>query len=41
MLTIMLSEGKLLRTFPCVKDPNVKKPARAMSMHATIEMPVL
>jgi hypothetical protein len=41
MLTIMLSDGKLLRTFPCVREPKVRKPARAMRRQATMEMLVL
>jgi hypothetical protein len=41
MLTMVLSVGKLLRTFPWVKEPKVRKPARAMRRQAIIEIPVL
>ena len=41
MLTTVLSEGKLLRTFPCVKEPKVRKPASAMRRQANMEIPVL
>ena len=41
ILTIVLSPGKLLSTFPSVNEPNVKKPASAMRRQASIEMPVL
>lgn len=40
MLTIRLSGGKLLRTFPFVLSPNVRKPARAIARQAIIEMKV-
>lgn len=40
-LTKVLSEGKLFRTLPSVKEPKVRKPARAMSRQATSEMDVL
>jgi hypothetical protein len=40
MLTMMLSEGKLLSTLPCVFDPKDKKPQMAMTKHITIETPV-
>lgn len=35
---MILSVGKLLRIFPWVLSPKVRKPASAMTMHATIEM---
>jgi hypothetical protein len=38
---MVLSEGKLLSTFPWVREPKVRKPARAMRRQASIEMPVL
>lgn len=38
MLTIMLSEGKLLSTLPSVLLPKVRNPASAIAMHAIIEM---
>ncbi len=41
MLTMVLSAGKLLRTLPWVREPKVRKPARAMSMQASMEMVVL
>lgn len=41
MLTIVLSEGKLLRTLPSVLEPKVRKPASAMAMQAIMEMVVL
>jgi hypothetical protein len=41
MFTMVLSEGKLLRTFPWVREPKVRKPARAMRRQATMEMVVL
>jgi hypothetical protein len=31
----------LLRTLPWVREPKVRKPARAMSMQASMEMVVL
>lgn len=40
MLTMMLSEGKLLRTLPSVLSPKVTKPASAMIRHASIDTPV-
>lgn len=40
MLIMMLSVGKLFRTFPCVLAPNVKKPARAIAKQATIDIEV-
>ena len=40
MLTMILSVGKLLRTFPMVLSPNVRKPANAITRHAIIEMAV-
>lgn len=40
MLTIRLSGEKLLRTFPFVLSPKVKKPARAMARQAIMEMRV-
>jgi hypothetical protein len=40
-LTIVLSVGKLFRTFPWVREPKVRKPARAMRRQATMEMLVL
>ena len=40
MLTTILSAGKLLRMLPCVLSPKVRKPARAMTMQATIDMAV-
>lgn len=39
-LTIRLSGGKLLRTFPFVLSPKVRKPARAMARQAIMEMRV-
>ena len=41
MLTMVLSGGKLLRTFPSVLDPKVRKPASAIRRQATMEMLVL
>ena len=41
MLTIVLSEGKLLRTLPSVLEPKVRNPARAMRRQAIMEIPVL
>lgn len=40
MLTIVLSVGKLLRTFPAVLSPKVRKPDIAMMRQANIEIPV-
>lgn len=40
MLTIVLLVGKLLRTLPWVREPKVRKPARAMRRQASIEIPV-
>lgn len=40
MLTIRLSGGKLLRTFPLVLSPKVRKPARAMARQAIMETKV-
>jgi hypothetical protein len=41
MLTITFEVGKLLRTFPAVLDPKVRKPARAMVRQARRETKVL
>ena len=41
MLTMTLSRGKLLRTLPWVKEPKVRKPARAMRRQASMDMLVL
>lgn len=41
ILTIVLVVGKLLRTFPCVLEPKVMKPARAIARHAMRETLVL
>jgi len=41
ILTMVLSGGKLFRTFPSVLDPKVRKPARAIRRQATMEMLVL
>ena len=40
MFTMTLSSGKLLRTLPSVLSPKVRKPARAMTRQASMEMPV-
>lgn len=40
MLTMIMSDGKLFSTFPCVSEPNVRYPDSAMTRHATIETPV-
>lgn len=40
MLTIKLSEGKLLRTFPSVLSPKARNPAKAISRHAIMETKV-
>ena len=39
-LTMILSAGKLFSTLPSVLSPKVKKPPRAMTRQATIEIPV-
>lgn len=36
ILTITLSEGKLFRTFPCVKSPKERYPANAMVRQASM-----
>jgi len=41
ILTIMLSSGKLLSTFPSVREPKVKKPASAIRRQAAMDMEVL
>ena len=38
IFTMILSLGKLFRTFPRVLSPKVRKPANAIAMHAIIEM---
>ena len=41
MLTMVFVFGKLLRTFPWVREPKVRKPERAMRRQASMEMVVL
>lgn len=38
---MVLEVGKLLRTFPCVLEPKVIKPARAIVRQARRDTPVL